>query len=65
MAMLAERAECSNVAVNQAGTAESTALSAHQVFSIDFQQGFVAMISPRLTFSQSELWVWHGGATLR
>jgi hypothetical protein len=45
MAMLAERAECSNVAVNQAGTAESTALSAHQVFSIDFQQGFVANLA--------------------
>jgi hypothetical protein len=45
--MLAQRAECSNVAVNQAGIFEST------VFLIDFQQGFVAMISPRLTFSQS------------
>jgi hypothetical protein len=30
MAMLGERAECSNVADNQAGTFESTALSAHQ-----------------------------------
>jgi hypothetical protein len=38
MAMLAEGAECSNVAVKQAGTSESTALSAHQVFLIDFQQ---------------------------
>jgi hypothetical protein len=36
MAMLAERAECSNVAVKQAGTFESTA--PHQVFLIDFQQ---------------------------
>jgi hypothetical protein len=37
MAILAERAECSNVAVNDAETFEST-LSPHQVFSIDFQQ---------------------------
>jgi hypothetical protein len=36
--MLAERAECSKVAVNEAETFESTVLSAHQVFSIDFQQ---------------------------
>jgi hypothetical protein len=40
----------------KAGTFEPT-LSPNQVFSIDFQQGFVAMISLRLTFRQSELWV--------
>jgi hypothetical protein len=39
MAMLAERAECSNVAVNEAETFESTALSALiGCFLIDFQQ---------------------------
>jgi hypothetical protein len=37
MAMLAERAECSKVAVGQAETFEST-LSPHQVFLIDLQQ---------------------------
>jgi hypothetical protein len=38
MAMLAERAECSKVAVSQVETFEST-LSPHQVFSIDFPTG--------------------------
>jgi hypothetical protein len=38
MAMLAERAEMQQRAVSQAGTVESTALSSHQVFLIDFQR---------------------------
>jgi hypothetical protein len=38
MASWQSEQKCSNVAVSQAETFESTALSAHQVLLIDFQQ---------------------------
>jgi hypothetical protein len=42
MTMLAERAECSNVAVKQAGTFESTLSPDHMLLLI-FQTGFVVI----------------------